>query len=181
MGATRTIACVLIIILGWAASAAGAEATKGVSSDEVAIRALMDKVNRACNLDDADKGAEMLGSALSDKGYVTVMPSPYRPSEAIVGDKELLCDMLAQSLRNGQKWGVQKVLDLIVVGPIAYTIGETKNPNQDPDAPGSRWLNVFAKEDVGWQIVFSTPAESAEKAVAEALRRVEALKGKSAK
>ena len=180
MAATRAIACGLVILLGWAAAAAGSEG-EGVSSDELAIRALMDKVSRACTMDDADRAAEMLGSVLSDKSYVSMMPHPTRPSEALVVDKRMLCEALAQSLRRGQKWGAPKVLEIIIVGPVAYVIGETKDPTQDPEAPGSRWLNVFAKEDVGWRIVFSTPAESAEKAAAEALKRDEAREGKSEK
>jgi hypothetical protein len=174
--------CLLVVFLGWAASAATTEEQhQKASSDELAIRALMDKVGRACTTDDADKAAEMLGSVLSDKSYVSMMPHPTRPSEALVVDKRMLCEALAQSVRRGQKWGAPKVLEIIIVGPVAYEIGETKDPTQDPEAPGSRWLNVFAKEDVGWRIVFSTPAESAGKAASEAFRRVEAREGKSAK
>ncbi len=181
MGAIRVIMCVLVVFLGWAASAATTQEQQGASSDELAIRALLDKVNLACNADSADKGAEILASVISDKSYVTLLPRADRPSEALVGDKKLLCEVLAQSLRNGQKWGVHEIRQITIVGPIAYEIGGTRDPNQDPKTPGNTWVNVFAKEDVGWRLVFSTPVESAEKAAAEALRRAEAREGKSAK
>ena len=111
-----------------------------------------------------EKGVEIMRSVVSDKGYSAVFPHLERPSEAAVGDKKLLCELLSESLRNGPKWGVHKVQQITVVGPIAYEIGETKDPNQDPKAPPNTWLNVFAKEDVGWRLVFSTPAASAQKA-----------------
>jgi hypothetical protein len=153
------------------------EAQPQRSNDELAIRALMDKINLACNADTAEKGVEIMRGVLSDKGYTFVLPRADTPSEAIVGDKKALCEALSQSLRNGPKWGVHTVRRITVVGPIAYEIGETKGPNQDPKAPRNIWLNVFAKEDVGWKLVFCTPADSAQKA----LRRPDARKGESAK
>jgi hypothetical protein len=177
MRLAQAILCVLVVFLGWAARAATTESQQGDSSDELAIRALLDKVNLACNADSADKGAEILGSVISDKSYVTLLPRADRPSEALVGDKKLLCEVLAQSLRNGQKWGVHEIRQITIVGPIAYEIGENRRPNQDPKTPVNTWLNVFAKEDVGWRLVFSTPADSVQKA----LRRFEAREGKSAK
>ncbi len=177
MGAIRVIVCVLVLFLGWAVSAAATQAQQASSSDELAIRALLDKVSLACNADSADKGAEILGSVISDKSYVTLLPRADRPSEALVGDKKLLCEVLVQSLRNGQKWGVHEIRQITIVGPIAYEIGENRRPNQDPKTLGNFWLNVFAKEDVGWKLVFSTPADSVQKA----LRRFEAREGESAK
>ncbi len=176
MGLIQGILCVLIVFLGWAAPAATTEAQQMDSSDELAIRALMERINLACNADTAEKGVEIMRGVLSDKSYTFVLPRADMPSEAIVGDKKVLCDALSQSLRNGPKWGVHKVLQITVVGPIAYEIGETKDPNQDPKARGTTWLNVFAKEDVGWKLVFSTPAAAAQKA----FRRPDVSKGKPA-
>lgn len=173
----QVILCVLVVFLGWAARAASTEEQQGLSSDEVAIRALLDKVNLACNAVTAEKGVEIMRGVISDKSYVTLLPRADRPSEAFVGDKKLFCEVLAQLLRNGPRWGVHKVRQIVIVGPIAYEIGESRRPNQDPETLGNFWLNVFAKEDVGWRLVFSTPADSVQKA----LRRFESLAGESAK
>ena len=177
MRLAQVILCVLVVFLDWAAPAATSQAQQGYSSDELAIRALLDKVNLACKADTADKGVEIMRGVISDKGYTFVLTNPERMSEALVADKKVFCEWLSQSLRNGPRWGVHKVRQIIIVGPIAYEIGESKDPNQDPKTRGSTWLNVFAKEDVGWKLIFSTPADS----VQEALRRFEAREGESAK
>ncbi len=176
MGLTRVMLCVLVVVLGWASPAAATEAQQRVSSDELAIRALLDKVNLACNADTAEKGVEIMRGVLSDKSYVSVLPRGDRPSEAAVADKNVFCEFLSQSLRNGPRWGVHKVQEITIVGPMAYEIGESRRPNQDPKTRGSIWLNVFAKEDVGWRLVFSTPAESAQKALGRAGTREGALR-----
>ncbi|MDP2896132.1 MAG: hypothetical protein Q8Q12_06180 [bacterium] len=176
MGLMRVILCVLVVFLGWAAPAATTEAQPQASDDELAIRALMERINLACNADTAEKGVEIMRGVVSDKGYTVVQPNAER-MEAFVGDKKALCDALSQSLRNGPKWGVHKVQQITIVGFVAYEIGETKDPNQDPKAAPNTWLNVFAKEDVGWKLVFSTPAAAAQKA----FRRPDAREGESAK
>jgi hypothetical protein len=153
---------------------------QGDASDERAIRALIEQVNLAFNADTAEKGVEILSRVVSDKGYVFFQPNPQKP-EVLVGDKKVLLDVLAQSLRQGQKWGTRQVHRIAVVGPIAYEIGETKRPNEDVQARDitwpTIWLNMFAKEDVGWRLVCSTPADNVEKAV----RQLDAAKAKPPK
>lgn len=175
MRMAQAMLCILIILWVWAGLAAASEAQQVDSSDEVAIRTLMDKISLVLKADTAEKGVEIMRSVISDKSYVSVIP--VRPSEALVADKKVFCEALAQSLRDGPRWGTHEVRQIIIVGPIAYEIGESRGPNQDPGTPGAAWLNVFAREDVGWRLVFSTPADSVQKA----LRRFESLAGESAK
>lgn len=177
MRVAQGLLCVLVVFFGCAGLATASEEQQGDSSDELAIRALLDKVNLACNADTADKGVEIMRSVISDKSYVTLLSRADSPSEALVGDKKLFCEVLAQSLRNGPRWGIHKARQIIIVGPIAYEIGESRRSSEDAETPGNIWLNVFAKEDVGWKLVFSTPADSVHKA----LRRFESLAGESAK
>lgn len=161
MGLARVILCVLVVLLGYTASPATTEAPPKVSEDELVIRALMEKINLAVNSDSPEKGVEIMRAVLSDKSYTIVLPRGDMPSQAFVGDRKSFCEMLSQALRNGQKWGVHNIQQLTIVGPVAYEIGETKDPNRDPKLPPNTWLNVFAKEDVGWRLVFSTPAAAA--------------------
>jgi hypothetical protein len=177
MGLMQVILCVLIVFLGWAAPGATTEAQPRDSGDELAIRALMNRINLAVNADTAEKGVEIMRGVLSDKGYTMVLPRGDMPSEAFVGDKKSFCEALSQSLRNGPKWGVHKVQQITLIGPIAYEIGETEQLDAEGKVQGSIWLNVFAKEDVGWRLVFSTPADSARKA----LRRPDAREEQSAR
>jgi hypothetical protein len=177
MGSYRATYCTLAAFLGWLALAGTTQAQEGGSSDEVAIRALMERINLALNADTAEKGVEIMKGVVSDKGYAIVNPHPEKPSEALVGDKKVLLEILAHSLRNGPRWGVHKVKKIVVVGPVAYEMGVTTDPSAEGKAQGDTWFNVFAKEDVGWKLVYSTPAAGLQKA----LRQLDARKGESAK
>lgn len=176
MGSCRTTCCFVAVFLGWLMFAGPTQAQQGNTRDETAIRAVMERTNLSVNADTVEKGVEIMKGILSDKGYTFVIPNPAKPSEALVSDKRGLLEALSQSLQNGPRWGNHKVKRIVVVGPLAYEVGETKSP-QDAEGQGTSWFNVLAKEDVGWRIVCSTPAEGFQKA----LRQLSAYKGESAK
>ena len=163
MVSSRITQCCLVVVLGSLALAGAAQVQPKDSSDERAIRALVDQVNRAMTSESAQKGVAIMRGVVSDKAYVIVQPNPGNPSEALVGDKRVLLEILGQSLREGPRWGVHEIQQITIAGPIAYVIGETKDPNQD--TRGQNWLNVYAKEDVGWRLIYSTPADDFRKAV----------------
>ena len=178
MGSTRVTYAFLVVLFGWSALAGTTQAQQGDSSEERAIRALIERINLAMSADTADKGVAIMRSVISDKGYAIVQANPEGGSEAFVGDKKALCEWVGQSLRDGPKWGVHKVHKITIAGPLAYEVGETIQPNQDAKAGGNTlWLNVFAKEDVGWRLVYGTPADGIQKA----FRQLDARKGKPAK
>ena len=167
-----------ILFVSLACVAATDQAQKKNSREENAIRALMEeKFCSACNADTVDKGVEIMRGVLSDKGFAWVRPQSERPSEAFVGDKKWFCEQLAERLRNGPIGMVHKVKQISIVGPIAYEIGESKYVGPDRKAYTEVWLNVLAKQDVGWRLVFATPAEDAQKA----LRQMDARTEESAK
>jgi hypothetical protein len=165
MRANRVMLCALAFCLGGAALAVAAEARPADANDQRAIRALVEKINLSMNAGTADKGVEIMRGVVSDKGYTIVLPRPDKPSDAVVGDKKMLLEAVSQSLRIGPKMGVHKVQQVTIVGPIAYEIGETQRPDQDAKARGDAWLNVFAKEDGEWKLVFGTPADDFQKAM----------------
>ena len=160
MKSTPLVFC-LELILGALAFASSAQAQSGDHADERAIRAVIERVNLALAADTAQKGVELMTGVISDKGFAFVQRNPEQ-REALVGGRKLFLDVLAKSLRAGPKWGTHKIHEVAIVGPIAYTIGATENSEQDTHA--TRWLNVFAKEDVGWRWVYSTPADDIQQA-----------------
>jgi ketosteroid isomerase-like protein len=168
------------VFFGALALAATARAQQGYSSDEIAIRALLDRVNHATNANTPEKGLEILSSVLSDKGYTFTLVDPQKP-EAVVGGKQQMLDGLTQSLRAGRKWGVHRVCHIAIVGPLAYEIGESENVGHDARGGGgpawTPWLNVWAKEDVGWKLIYSTPGDD----ILEAFRQLAAAKAKRGK
>jgi len=159
------------------ASACTAQAQQGQSSDERAIRALIEQANLAMNAETAEKGVDIMKEVLSDKAFAFVMPLTENPPNVIVSDKKAFLEALADSLRNGPRWGSTKVRRISFVGPVAYQIGEPKTSGQDTATPDQTWLNVFAKEDVGWRLVYSTPGDDA----LQAMRQLDVRKLESAK
>ena len=103
------------------------------------------------------------------------MPLPENPPQVIVGDKKEFLEAFAGSLRDGPRWGTHEVQRISIVGRVAYEIGESKEPDQDAATPSQNWLNVLVREDAGWRIVYSTPADD----VLKAVRQLGARGGKS--
>lgn len=108
MVSSRITQCSLVVVLGSLALVGTAQVQQKDSSDERAIRALVDQINRAMTSESAEKGVEIMKGVVSDKAYVIVQPNPGNPSEALVGDKSVLLDALAQSLRDGPKWAFMR-------------------------------------------------------------------------
>ena len=155
-----------LIVLGTCSVLAAAAVTRPVDSQaEAAIHALVKNINLAWN-SDAQKGVKIMREVISDKAYTIVAPGPEDASVATIMDKEAMCDLVAQTLQNGPTGHTHKIHRLVTVGSMAYEIGA------DPKAPTETWLNVFAKEDRGWRLVFSTPAQSFQ----EASRQLAAIK-----
>ena len=177
MKSIRSGLLVPFLLAACVAFAFTAQAQQGESSDEREIRALYVKINAAMSAETAEEGVEIMKGILSDKAFTFVMPLPENPPRVLVGDKKALLAGLADSIRNGPRWGTHEVRRISIVGPVAYEIGESKAAGQDSTAPVQNWLNVFAKEDVGWRIVYSTPADG----VLKAMGQLDVLKGKSDK
>lgn len=152
----------IVVSLACVAQAPQTRAQQGDSNEERAIRAIVDKINVAYNVDDADKGVEIMRGVLSDKAYALITPNPQRPSEAVVIDKKVYCELLPQWLRNGPSGIVHTVRQVTIVGPIAYEKGVSKIPETNGKVRTGAWLNVFAKESVGWRLVLSTPVDGVE-------------------
>jgi hypothetical protein len=160
--ANRVTLCVLAVCLGGATLTVAAEGQPADANDQRAIRAVIEKINFAMKADAGDKGEELMRGVISEKGYTIVVPKQDKPTEAFVGDKKALLEIHSKFLRDGS---VHRVQQIVVVGPIAYEIGETSRPDLDAKARGDAWLNVFAKEDGEWKLVFGTPADDFQKAV----------------
>jgi hypothetical protein len=127
------------------------------SEARAAIQKVIDKINLAYTAEDP---GQLFREILSDKACAIALPRPDRPSEAVVLDKKTFCESFARWLKeNRPKRFVAKIERLTLVGPLAYEI----NVNEQEDANGkverNRYLNIFAREETGWKIVFSAPAD----------------------
>jgi len=132
-----------------------------------AIQKVIDKVNLAFT---AEEPAALFREILSDRAFALAMPRPDRPSEAVVLDKKTFCENYGRWLKeNRPKRGVHKIEKLTLVGPLAYEMGVTEEEDANGKVTRNTWLNVFAREESGWKIVFSTPAGDLPQALKKAL------------
>jgi uncharacterized protein (TIGR02246 family) len=145
-----------------------------------AVRGLIDKFNASW---DKENGPTLIGEVLSDKAFVLLRPDkqPGEPARARVQNKQEYIEGYKKFVLNAnlQKHEHQ-IKSVAVMGPIAYEFGVIIDVSQEGEERRGDVLNVFAKEDVGWRLVFSTspefferkPTDSAEdeKAVCELAR-----------
>ncbi len=135
------------------------------TAEEKAILAQVEQINRAWQ---ADNGEEIMRTVLSDKNCTVLVPRPEQSMPTVL-DKEAFCGLLGQALKqNRPRKHVHQVQNITIIGPLAYEIGVTEHVDQNGQGSHTRIMNVFAKEDVGWCLVVSAPADQVQQAFAEA-------------
>jgi len=132
--------------------------------DKAAIRALVDKINLAWQL---EKPSTLFQEILSDKGFVVTMPKPDNPSEVAIINKQKFCESLDNMMQGQQrpKKHEHKVESITVVGPLAYEIGTILHVAADGTQRYDKVMNIFAKDETGWKLVYSTPPDNVRKAL----------------
>jgi len=151
------------VVMVAAVAAVVAAGSKGMAQQSepearAAIQKVIDKINRAFTAEDP---AALFREVLSDRAFAIAMPRADQPSEATVLDKKAFCEGYGRWLKeNRPKRASHKIERLRLVGPLAYEIGITEQEEADGKLGRSRWLNVFAREETGWRIVFSAPADN---------------------
>jgi hypothetical protein len=155
----RFFHCVVIVAAAavlWTTGSTGL-AQKPDAEARQAIQKVIDKFNLPST---AEEPAELFREVLSDKAYAIAMPRQDRPSEAVVLDKKTFCEGYGRWLKeNPPKRAVHKIERLTLVGPLAYAICATEHEDASGKIQRAKWLNIFAKEETGWKIVFSAPAD----------------------
>ncbi len=133
--------------------------------DEAAIRALVDKINRAWQ---SEKPSTLFQEILSDKGFVFAMPKPDNPSEAAVINKQRFCELLDNIMQGQQRpqKHEHKVESITIIGPLAYEIGTSLDVRADGTERRDEVMNVFAKDETGWKLIHSSPTDNIRKALA---------------
>jgi len=135
-------------------------------SDEqakAAVAALIDKFNASWNRND---GPLLIDEVLSDKAFVLVRPDkqPGEPAQARVLNKPQYIEAFKTHVLNANlRSHEHQIKSITVMGPIAYEFGIITEVDEGGGERRGEVLNVFAKEDVGWRLVFSTSPEFFEK------------------
>lgn len=148
-----------------AVSVSGSFADSVPSDDEIAIRALVDKINLAWK---CDNGREVMAQVLSQKSFAFALPNPSMPAQAAVADRNAFLNGFEQILKtNRPSKHTHAIKSIVIVGPLAYECGVTEQTAKDGRQTTENVMLFFAKEDVGWRLVFSSFVDSIETAIGQ--------------
>lgn len=135
----------------------------GDEEARAAVKALVDKINLAWK---AENPASLFQQILSDKSFAFALPRRDNPSEARVLNKQTFCKLLEESMaKERPRKHDHRVKAVTVLGPLAYELGTTDQVTAEGVEQRTEILNVFAKDETGWKLVFSTFADHARKAL----------------
>jgi metallo-beta-lactamase class B len=123
-------------------------------SSERAIRALIEKFNACWN---ADNGPALVGEVLSEKAFVLARHSAPDATEAFVLNKAGYLEAFKQRVWKADlRKHEHRINSITVVGTLAYELGTNTDVSAGGEERSSDVLNVFAEEEAGWKLVFST-------------------------
>jgi len=122
-------------------------------SDEQEIAHILDLFEKAYLEEDMD----LLASLLSDQGYLMVMRRRADPSTALVLDKAQIVQSIARRLEQVD-YLEHKHIDrrIRIDAPAASSVSTIVDRMDTGQTQRSRVYHVYAREEGGWRIVFSS-------------------------
>ena len=140
---------VLVFLLLTAAGQIFADST----ADEREIQHILDLFERAY----LEEDMELLASLLSDQGFLMVMKKPADPSTALVLEKAQIVQSIARRLEQVD-YLEHKHIDrrIRIDGPAATSVSTIVDRLDDGQEQRSRVYHIYAREEDGWRIVFSS-------------------------
>jgi len=153
---SRTVRIGVVVSIGvaflgmpvvWAADA-------GVSQDEEAIRALVQKIDAAWK---TPGGSKLLAEVISAKGYVFAMPRPGALSLAAISDRAESLAAFDKIATNAPGKHVHETRTIKIVGPLAYEEWKSVDELRDGTSLLLDWMSVYAKDESGWKLIFAAP------------------------
>jgi uncharacterized protein (TIGR02246 family) len=149
-------AVVTALLAGVCPAVAPAQEAEETEQAKAAIRALIDKFNTAWK---EDSGDILVGEVLSDKAFAFAAPpgQSAADSEARVLNKQAYVEAFKKHILNAKlRKHEHQVQSITVLGTLAYEFGTVIDITRDGQEQRADMLNIFAREDVGWRLVFST-------------------------
>lgn len=124
--------------------------------DRAAILALVEEINRAWT---SEANAALVREILSDNAFVLAIPRPNDSSKAAILDKASYCQwferMIGERRPREHKHTVKEVA---FAGPLAFEVGTSIHVAPEGEARRDHILNIFARDEPGWKLIFSTVA-----------------------
>lgn len=153
------------LVMVCAVSVTDSCAEPAVSDDDTAIRGLIAKINLAWR---CDNGRDVMASVLSEKSFAFALQKPNMPTQAAVADRNAFLNGLEQILKTNRPLKhTHTIRSITIVGPLAYECGLIEQTAKDGKQTEENVMLFFAKEDVGWRLVFSSFVDSIETAIGQ--------------
>ena len=142
--------CVLLLCL---LLSAACQSFADSNMDEGEIEHILDLFEKAY----LDENMELLASLLSDQGYIMVMTKRADPSVALVLNKNQIVQSIAHRLEQVD-YLKHKHIDrrIRIDGPAATSISTIVDRLDTGQTQRSRVYHIYAREEQGWKIVFSS-------------------------
>lgn len=151
------------LMFGLAAAWAGVFAQSSAAQDprqeeaETAIRASIDKFNACWKAED---GVSMVEEVLSDNAFALARAPSEEAEQALVLNKSKYLEGFKQHVwKANLRKHEHKIKSITVWGPLAYELGVITDVDSEGVERSADVMNVFAQEDSGWRLVFSTSPE----------------------
>jgi ketosteroid isomerase-like protein len=136
-------------------------------SDKEAVAFVQDVVARGKKMLAKGKGAGALARELASNGAFAFLASG--PDQVCLVDKAARIKMLDGWIPSQATKNMRETLKAVAVfGAMTYAISEFNVQSADGKEVRQQWLNIYARERVGWKCVFSTSAQGVRDALAAA-------------
>ena len=142
-----------VLVVGLLSPVLVAEEPPGDQDAEAAIRAQIDKFNSAWQ---KENGVALIEEVVSEKAFTLVMPRSSRAEARVLNRAAYSAAFQKLVQEAGLRKHEHQIQSITVLGPIAYELGIILDVANDGTEQRTEVLNVFAKEDAGWKLVFST-------------------------
>ena len=148
----------IVVAVGFGAAVLAARnvwaADAGASQDEQAIRSLVQKMDAAWK---TPGGSKIMAEVISEKGFVFSMPQPGNPGVATIRGRAAFLAAFDQIATNGPTKHVHETRSITVLGPLAYEAWTAIDEFRNGAIGRTECMNVYAKDESGWKLVFAAP------------------------
>lgn len=160
------LACALLTTTAAAAQPAEPDADEAKTIAREAVRNLIRRIEHAWT---SPQGVDIMADVLSPRAFAWAAPLPGNRQQALVLNRVAFLAVFSQALqREPPLRHEHDIRSLVVEGPMAWEVGDVRHVGPAGRERRTRVLNVFARENEGWRLLFSTPADNVRRALDKA-------------
>lgn len=128
------------------------------------IKQIIAQINKAWK---SDNGIEIMKNVISEKSFTYAMPEVKDRSRALIFNKKQFMELFKKMIKKNRPIKHHHTIKKItIIGPMAYVVGVVDHISKDKkNKRKDEIMNIFAKDETGWKLIFSTPFENITKSL----------------